>query len=63
VIIGVLKRIRTQGGELRLAGAPAQVQRVFEVTRLDDILPMHADVAAAIAGRPSGRSHDGTAGR
>jgi anti-sigma B factor antagonist len=54
VIIGILKRVRTQGGDLRLAGAPDRVRRVFEITRLDDILPMHADVDAAIEGARGG---------
>lgn len=54
VIVGALKRVRTQGGDLRLAGAPHRVVRVFEITRLDEVLPMHDDVAAAIAGDARG---------
>jgi anti-sigma B factor antagonist len=54
VIVGILKRVRTQGGDLRLAGAPDRVRRVFEITRLDTVLPMHADVDAAIGGGVGG---------
>lgn len=54
VIIGILKRVRTQGGDLRLAAAPHRVTRVFEVTRLDRVLPMYDDVDAAIAGGADG---------
>lgn len=64
VIVGILKRIRTHGGELRLAGAPEQVRRVFEITRIDDILPMYPDVDAAVAaGRPvPGPGGEGSSG-
>ena len=39
--------IRKAGGELRLAGANARVSRLFQITRLDSILPFYATVAAA----------------
>ena len=42
VLIGALKRVRTQDGELRLVCSQPRTLKVFEVTRLDaafDILP------------------------
>jgi anti-sigma B factor antagonist len=49
VLLGALKRIRGVGGELALARAAPQVVKVFEVTRLVEILPMHATVGSAVA--------------
>jgi anti-sigma B factor antagonist len=49
VIVGILKRSRTNGGELLLAGAEPQVRKVFEITRMNDILPLHDSVDDAIA--------------
>jgi anti-sigma B factor antagonist len=40
VIVGALRRIREGGGELTLAGAKGAVQRVLEVTRLDQAIPL-----------------------
>jgi anti-sigma B factor antagonist len=40
VIVGALRRIREGGGELTLAGARGAVQRVLEVTRLDQAIPL-----------------------
>jgi anti-sigma B factor antagonist len=54
VIVGVLKRMRTHGGELVLAAAEPQVRKVFEITRMTDILPIHDSVDEAIAA-----THDG----
>jgi len=49
VVVGSLKRVRSLGGELALARAEPQVRRVFEITRLVDILPLHDTVDAALA--------------
>jgi anti-sigma B factor antagonist len=54
VIVGVLKRTRTHGGELVLAGAEPQVRKVFEITRMNDILPIHDSVDDAIASADDG---------
>jgi len=40
VIVGALRRIREGGGELTLVGARGAVQRVLEVTRLDQAIPL-----------------------
>jgi anti-sigma B factor antagonist len=52
VLVGVLKRARTLGGDLRLAGAQPAVRRVFEITALDRTLPIADTVADAIGGAP-----------
>jgi anti-sigma B factor antagonist len=59
VIVGVLKRARTHGGELAVAGAENHVRKVFEITRLSDVLPMYATVDEACAAMTSGQSAPG----
>jgi anti-sigma B factor antagonist len=49
VLLGAVKRIRGVGGDLVLARAAPQVARVFEVTRLIEILPIHGTVESAVA--------------
>ena len=49
VLLGGLKRVRAQGGALVLARAEPQVRKVFEVTRVIEILPIHDELDAAIA--------------
>ncbi len=48
VLLGGLKRVRTLDGELALVGAEDQVRRVFTVTRVVEILPLHDSLAAAL---------------
>jgi len=50
VIVGVLKRVRTHGGELAIAGAENHVRKVFDITRISDVLPMYATVDEACEG-------------
>ena len=47
VLLGAVRRARTGDGRLALANAEPQVAKVFEVTRLIDILPLHESVDAA----------------
>jgi anti-sigma B factor antagonist len=49
VLLGGLKRVRSQHGELALARAESQVRKVFEVTRVIEILPIHDELDAAVA--------------
>lgn len=49
VVVGVLKRVRTHGGELAIAGAENHVRKVFEITRISDVLPMYETVDEACA--------------
>ncbi len=47
VLLGAVRRARTGEGSLALANAEPQVAKVFEVTRLIDILPLHDSVESA----------------
>ena len=50
VIVGVLKRARTLGGDLRLVCPNPAVRRVFEITALDRTMPLADSVDHALAG-------------
>lgn len=54
VIVGVLKRARTLGGDLRLACPGPAVRRVFEVTALDRTMLLAGSVPEALAGAAEG---------
>ncbi len=58
VVVGALKRCRTHGGDLMVAGAVPRVRSLFEITRLDEIIELHPDVEQALvaAGAASGTS-------
>ena len=49
VIVAALKRVRGRGGELAVSGAVPLVRRLFEVTRLDEIVDLFPDVDRALA--------------
>ena len=49
VLLGAVKRVRGQGGELALCRAEPQVRKVFEITHVIEILPIHHDVSSAVA--------------
>jgi anti-sigma B factor antagonist len=48
-LIGGLKAARLAGGDLRIARANEQARVVFELTRLDRVLPLYASVEEALA--------------
>ena len=52
VIVSVLKRVRSHGGELVLVGPVPRVRALFELTRLDEILELHDRLDDALAARP-----------
>lgn len=54
VIIGILKRVRSHGGELAVVGLEPKVRKVFEVTRVLEILPTFDTVEDALAGADDG---------
>lgn len=49
VVIGMLKRTRALGGDLRLVSTREMLARVFEITGLDKALPIDPSVASALA--------------
>jgi anti-sigma B factor antagonist len=50
VIVGLLKRARTQGGDMRLVCTQARIRRLFEITGLDKAVPLLPSVDAAVTG-------------
>jgi anti-sigma B factor antagonist len=48
-IVGLLKRVRTHGGDLRLVCTEARIRRLFEITGLDKAVPLHASLDDAIS--------------
>jgi len=53
VIVGLLKRTRGQGGDLRLVSTRPSLRKVLELTDLDRALPLARTVEEAIA-EPAG---------
>jgi anti-sigma B factor antagonist len=50
VLVGVLKRARTEGGEVRIASTQPRVRKVFEITRLDSAFDLFDSVDEAVGG-------------
>ncbi len=48
VIVGMVKRLRTHGGDLALVRGHDRVSKVFDITRVSDILPLHGSLDAAL---------------
>jgi anti-sigma B factor antagonist len=53
VIVGLLKRARTFGGDVRLVCTQPGVRKVFEITALDRTMPLADSPLAALDGTPS----------
>ena len=49
-IVSCLTEVKKAGGDLRLAGANARVQRLFSMTGVDKLLRTYSNVAEAAAG-------------
>jgi anti-anti-sigma factor len=49
-LVSCVTQIRKSGGTLRLAGANARVQKLFNMARVGDILSVYPTVAEAAAG-------------
>ena len=41
VLLGAVKRLRSRGGQLRVVVARTDVRRLFEITLLDRVFPIH----------------------
>ena len=52
VVVGMVKRLRTHGGDLSLIRGEDRVSMVFDITRVSDILPLHDSLDAALAALP-----------
>ncbi|MFN8017042.1 MAG: STAS domain-containing protein [Acidimicrobiales bacterium] len=49
VLISGLKRVRTHGGELALVCTEPRIMKVFEITGLLQVFPVHESVDQAVA--------------
>jgi anti-sigma B factor antagonist len=49
VLLGGKQRLAAQGGELHLVVPGPEVRRILEITRLDQILPLHETLPDALA--------------
>lgn len=49
VLVGTLKRIRGHEGSLQLVCDQEKILKVFRITGLTKVFPIHADVPAALA--------------
>ncbi|MHB9133147.1 MAG: STAS domain-containing protein [Armatimonadota bacterium] len=47
MLVGTLKRVREQGGDLRLVSPPPRIRRLLEITRLVNVFPIDASEAEA----------------
>src|SRR5689334_9080624 len=50
VLVGVLKRARTDGGDLRLVCTQPRIRKVFEITRLDTAFDLYSSADDAVKG-------------
>jgi anti-sigma B factor antagonist len=48
VLIGALRRLTPQGGQLSLVVADTNLRRIFEITRLDRVFDIHETRAVAL---------------
>ncbi len=54
VLLGGLKRLRDDGGRLRLVVDRPDIRRIFEITLLDGLFPIHASLDEALAAEAAG---------
>jgi anti-sigma B factor antagonist len=55
VLVGMLKRTRSQGGDLRLVSTRPALRKILELTALGGALPLSDDVTSAIGIDPPAR--------
>jgi anti-sigma B factor antagonist len=51
ILIGGVKRLKEQGGSLKLVGPSARITRIFEITGLNKIFDVYASEAEALQGK------------
>lgn len=49
VLLRVAKRLRPRGGDVRIVAGSEPIRRLFEITLLDRLFPLHASVDEAVA--------------
>ena len=56
VLLGAMKRLRGRGGQLHVVVSRTELRRIFEITLLDRVFPIHAsrDEALAASGSSDG---------
>jgi anti-sigma B factor antagonist len=54
VLIGALKRLRTVSGTLALVCDKEPLLKIFRITALDQVFPLHPTVDAAVGADPAG---------
>ena len=54
VLLGGMKRIRERDGQIRLVVARPELRRIFEITLLDRIFPLHETRDQALAAASNG---------
>lgn len=57
VLLGAMKRLRARGGHLRLVVPGADVRRIFEITLLDRVFPLHETREEAIRAAAAAGEH------
>jgi anti-sigma B factor antagonist len=55
VLLGGMKRLREQDGQIRLVVPREELRRIFEITLLDQVLPLAETRAEALAALSGGR--------
>ena len=58
ILIGGVKRLKEQGGSLRLIGPSARITRIFEITGLNKIFDVYANRSGCPSGKGIGASAD-----
>jgi anti-sigma B factor antagonist len=48
VLVGCMKRLRAEGGELHLVVSGPELRRILEITRMDRVIPLHETLADAL---------------
>ena len=54
VLVGALKRLRSAGGSFALVCDKEPLLKIFRITALDQVFPLHPTVDAAISADPTG---------